>query len=325
MEHAVLVHSPEYANWTFDESHPTQGRRFLHARNQIMLEAQKRHLNVDEIHPEMPHTNDLLLVHDPMYVHDVTIRGKSDEWDGQRHELGELAKLFVGGTLTALDALLDKKTLLAINLAGAKHHAMRDYSSGFCIFADFAIAATKATELGERVAIFDIDAHHGDGTEMLLKANKNVMTFSVHQYGIFPGTGLISDYKNRAYNFPLTRDSDDEDLMTATESFFEACAEFEPTMKHRDWELVRLIRLTKSGRNKFIILHEIAHHIVWGRESHGAEFADVLLQFTTRYLGKPDADKLANAFNEKRVRVMTKTKKARVPRKRETESARLVA
>ena len=97
------------------------------------------------------------------------------------------------------------------------------------------------------------------------------------------------------------------------------------TIKTRNWETVRLIRLTKSGRNKFIILHEIAHHIVWGRESHGAEFADVLLQFTTRYLGKPDADKLANAFNKKRVRVMTKSKKARVPRKRETESARLVA
>jgi hypothetical protein len=97
------------------------------------------------------------------------------------------------------------------------------------------------------------------------------------------------------------------------------------TMRNRNWEVVRLIRLNKTGRNKFIILHEIAHHITWGRESHGAEFADVLLQFTTRYLGKPDADKLANAFNEKRVRVMTKSKKARVPRKREIVSARLVA
>ena len=97
------------------------------------------------------------------------------------------------------------------------------------------------------------------------------------------------------------------------------------TIRSRNWETVRLIRLNKFGRNKFIVLHEIAHHITWGRESHGAEFADVLLQFTTRYLGKPDADRLANAFNVKRVRVMTKTKKARVPRKREITSAKLVA
>jgi acetoin utilization deacetylase AcuC-like enzyme len=73
-----------------------------------------------------------------------------------------------------------------------------------CIFNDFAIAATKATnEYEQRVAIFDCDAHHGDGTEMLLKKNKKVMTYSVHEYGIFPGSGLLSDYSARAYNFPL--------------------------------------------------------------------------------------------------------------------------
>ena len=231
MEHAILVHSPEYANWVFDKTHPTQGRRFLHARNQLVLEAQKRRLNVWEIEPEHCSTDDLHLVHDMSYVFDVTVRGESTEWSGQRHDLGELAKLFVSGTLTALDTLIDKKTLLAINFAGAKHHAMRDYSSGFCVFADFAIAATKATnEYEHRVAIFDCDAHHGDGTEVLLKSNKNVMTYSVHEYGIFPGTGLLTDWKNRAYNFPLASGSGDDALMSATEGFLDACDEFQPTM-----------------------------------------------------------------------------------------------
>jgi acetoin utilization protein AcuC len=231
MEHAILVHSPEYANWVFDKTHPTQGRRFLHGRNQIMLEAQKRHLNVYEIPPEMPSTEDINSVHDMSYVFDVTIRGESSEWIGQRHDLGELAKLFVGGTLTALDTLIDFKTRLAIHLAGAKHHAMREYSSGFCIFNDFAIAATKATnEYEQRVAIFDCDAHHGDGTEMLLKKNKKVMTYSVHEYGIFPGSGLLSDYSARAYNFPLAGGTGDEGLLSATEMFLEACEEFQPTM-----------------------------------------------------------------------------------------------
>ena len=68
MEHAVLVHSPEYANWVFDKTHPTQGRRFLHARNQFLLRAQERRLNVWEIEPEMPSTDDLHLVHDIVYA-----------------------------------------------------------------------------------------------------------------------------------------------------------------------------------------------------------------------------------------------------------------
>lgn len=230
MEQAVLVHSPDYANWVFDETHPTQGRRFLHGRNQIMREAQSRHLNVYEVEPTRASVDDLALVHDARYIEDVLIDGTSGEWLGVRKDLGKLAQLMAGGTLTALDELLNKKTLLAVNLAGAKHHAMRDYSSGFCVFADFAMGAMKATELGERVAIFDCDAHHGDGTEMLLRANQDVMTFSVHEYGIFPGTGLLSDYKNRAYNFPLAGGTGDEGLLSATDMFLQAVNEFEPSM-----------------------------------------------------------------------------------------------
>ncbi len=157
MEHAILVHSPEYANWVFDKTHPTQGRRFLHARNQLLLEAQKRRLNVWEIEPEHCSTDDLHLVHDMSYVFDVTVRGESTEWSGQRHDLGELAKLFVSGTLTALDTLIDKKTLLAINFAGAKHHAMPGmyvparFVKGtntlrYARYADLAVSTTVLTE-----------------------------------------------------------------------------------------------------------------------------------------------------------------------------------
>lgn len=230
MEHAVLVHSPEYANWVFDPKHPTQGRRFLHGRNQIVLEAQRRKLNLWEIAPEYPSTDDLHLVHDEEYAFNVVVRGESDEWTGQRHDLGDLAKLFVGGTLTALDALIDLKSLLAIHLPGAKHHAQRDYSSGFCVFGDFAIAAKRAVELGYRVAIFDMDAHHGDGTENLTLNDGNILTFSVHEWGIYPGTGLTSDFKNNAYNYPLAYKSGDIGLLTATENFLTVCEQFQPTM-----------------------------------------------------------------------------------------------
>ena len=230
MEQAVLVHSPKYANWVFDETHPTQGRRFLHGRNRIMKEAQNRHLNIYEIEPRLATIDELLMVHDAEYVTDVVVDGISGEWLGSRKDLGELAQLMAGGTLTALNELFNETSLLAVNLAGAKHHAMRDYSSGFCVFADFAIAANVATNLGERVAIFDCDAHHGDGTEMLLKSNENVMTFSVHEFGIFPGTGLLSDYKNRAYNFPLAGKTGNEGLLSATDMFLQASNEFEPSI-----------------------------------------------------------------------------------------------
>jgi acetoin utilization protein AcuC len=107
---------------------------------------------------------------------------------------------------------------------------MRDYSSGFCIFNDFAIAATKATQLGKKVAIFDCDAHHGDGTEMLTKANQKVVSFSVHQWGIFPGTGVTSDWERKALNFPLVAGTGDDGLLDATQSFLDVCYDFEPDL-----------------------------------------------------------------------------------------------
>ena len=43
MEDAIIIHSPEYANWVFNPKHPTQGRRFQLGRNQVILQGQDRH------------------------------------------------------------------------------------------------------------------------------------------------------------------------------------------------------------------------------------------------------------------------------------------
>jgi acetoin utilization protein AcuC len=115
-----------------------------------------------------------------------------------------LAALFAGGTLQAIELLLKGDCKIAIHFPGAKHHAQYDHSSGFCVFADLAIAADIATkDYGKKVAILDIDAHHGDGTENLTADNPAVLSFSIHQYGIFPGTGFEDIPEKNVYNFPL--------------------------------------------------------------------------------------------------------------------------
>ena len=134
-------------------------------------------------------------------------------------DLAELSSLFVGGTLVALDALLTGKTKLAIHFPGAKHHAQADYSSGFCIFNDFAIAADIATkDHGLNVAILDIDGHHGDGVENLTADNPRVITFSIHQFGIFPGTGDESK-TGYFYNYPLEDGAGDKELLEGIDAF----------------------------------------------------------------------------------------------------------
>ena len=145
-------------------------------------------------------------VHAPEYIEQVLDQYLSNEWDGERPDLVMLASQFVGGTLVALEALLSGRFRTAVHFPGAKHHAQHDSSSGFCVFNDFAIAADIATkDYGLRVAIYDFDGHHGDGTEELTAENSKILTLSVHEYGIFPGTGDESFPDKNVFNVPLTQ------------------------------------------------------------------------------------------------------------------------
>ena len=200
----VLVHSDQYANWIFDPTHPTQGRRFINARNQFVELMKEDAALFTEVAPRLATKTELERVHAPSYIDEVLDNHLSGQWSGKRADLADLASTFVGGTLVALDALLNKKALTAIHFPGSKHHAQYDHSSGFCIFNDFAIAADIATkDYGLRVAILDIDAHHGDGVENLTADNPMVLTYSIHEKGIFPGTGNESDSDRNIYNYPL--------------------------------------------------------------------------------------------------------------------------
>jgi acetoin utilization deacetylase AcuC-like enzyme len=73
------------------------------------------------------------------------------------------------------------------------HHATRDRAMGFCYFNNVAIAALDALEEGtERVAIWDFDGHHGNGTEVIMAHNERIRFASIHQYPAYPGTGAKS-------------------------------------------------------------------------------------------------------------------------------------
>ncbi len=82
------------------------------------------------------------------------------------------------------------------------HHATRDQAMGFCYFNHIAVAALDALTSGaKRVAIWDFDAHHGNGTEAIVANHPQISFASVHQSPGYPGTGLRSFGNIR--NFPV--------------------------------------------------------------------------------------------------------------------------
>jgi acetoin utilization deacetylase AcuC-like enzyme len=73
------------------------------------------------------------------------------------------------------------------------HHATRDRAMGFCYFSNVAVAALDALENGaERIAIWDFDGHHGNGTEAIVAHNERIRFASIHQFPAYPGTGAKS-------------------------------------------------------------------------------------------------------------------------------------
>jgi acetoin utilization deacetylase AcuC-like enzyme len=117
------------------------------------------------------------------------------------------------------------------------HHAVGDDAMGFCFFNNAAVAAGSVLERGtaDRVAIFDWDVHHGNGTQDIFYDRGDVFYASIHEKGLFPGTGAVDETGTAAgegttLNVPLNSGAGDADYLLAFEAVADALARFDPDL-----------------------------------------------------------------------------------------------
>ncbi|OQY35581.1 MAG: hypothetical protein B6I38_01465 [Anaerolineaceae bacterium 4572_5.1] len=123
----------------------------------------------------------------------------------------QLALNAAGGGAAVAEAVWEGQNLRGLALTRPPgHHATRQRAMGFCLLNNIAIAAehllrhTSAT----RLAIIDLDLHHGNGTQDIFWERGDVLYISTHQYPYYPGTGSLNETGAGAgarttANFPL--------------------------------------------------------------------------------------------------------------------------
>ncbi len=149
-------------------------------------------LNLEWIKPEPALKVKVLRAHTTNHFQRLAMPHDFDSDTPYHAGIRDHALRSVGGALKALELAKAGKPNFSL-LRPPGHHATREHAMGFCYLGSVAIATLEAKAGDSRkVAVFDFDVHHGNGTEEILTRKNGIEFFSIHQHPAYPGSGTKS-------------------------------------------------------------------------------------------------------------------------------------
>jgi acetoin utilization deacetylase AcuC-like enzyme len=221
--------------------HPETPDRLRAIRRQLA----KRH-GVEYVDPEPASVSAVAAVHDDSYVEDLRefCAEGGGNWDPDTVACGatwDAALQSAGLAQWAVEAAIDgadgRETPFSLGRPPG-HHAVADDAMGFCFLNNAAIAVQSALDSRDvdRAVILDWDVHHGNGIQDIFYDRGDVAYLSVHEDGIYPGTGAVGeagegDGAGATVNAPLPAGAGDVDYGHVFDEVFDPVVDrFDPDL-----------------------------------------------------------------------------------------------
>ncbi|MEY2879734.1 MAG: hypothetical protein RLZZ15_2114, partial [Verrucomicrobiota bacterium] len=171
----------------------------------------------------------LLRAHTPAHLQRLALARDFDADTPHFPGIADHARRATAAGIEAARHALEKKSPAFSLMRPPGHHATADAAMGFCYLNAIAVAALHAHHArgAARVAVWDFDAHHGNGTEDILHGRENIFFASVHQSPCYPGSGT-RDRGPHSRNWPVQPRAPRAQHMAALRASLDAVIAFAP-------------------------------------------------------------------------------------------------
>ena len=231
---SAFIYSDRFGDYQLSPNHPydpIRGKKAFDLLSRFYLLSEP---GMEVAAPGEVGVDDLTLVHSRHFLELLRRAGGGDFYLGMlEYGIGtedcpvfpgllDFMRLCVGATAQAADLVMEQGFQFAFNPLGGFHHAGRAMAEGFCYINDIAVVARRLADRGKKVAVIDIDAHHGNGTQEIFYDDPRVLTVSIHESGqtLYPWGGEFTELGEGPglgfnVNVPMPANSDDEVFLFA--------------------------------------------------------------------------------------------------------------